>query len=65
MEKTKLQLYLPWLLALSSALHEVHLLCAPGSEQFSLAPCLPRAVVESPSLEGFKERVDVALQDMV
>jgi len=26
---------------------------------------LPRAVVESPSLEGFKTRVDVALQDMV
>jgi len=26
---------------------------------------LPRAVVESPSLEGFKKRVDVALQDMV
>jgi len=26
---------------------------------------LPRAVVESPSLEGFKRRVDVALQDMV
>ena len=26
---------------------------------------LPRAVVESPSLEGFKNRVDVALQDMV
>ena len=26
---------------------------------------LPRAVVESPSLEGFKKRVDVALGDMV
>jgi len=26
---------------------------------------LPRAVVESPSLEGFKQRVDVALWDMV
>jgi len=26
---------------------------------------LPRAVLESPSLEGFKHRVDVALQDMV
>jgi len=26
---------------------------------------LPRAKVESPSLEGFKNRVDVALQDMV
>jgi len=26
---------------------------------------LPRAVVESPSLEGFKKRVDVALWDMV
>ena len=26
---------------------------------------LPRVVVESPSLEGFKKRVDVALEDMV
>jgi len=26
---------------------------------------LPMALVESPSLEGFKNRVDVALQDMV
>jgi len=26
---------------------------------------LPRAVVESPSLEGFKNRVDVALWDTV
>jgi len=26
---------------------------------------LPRAVVESPSLEGFKKPVDVALVDMV
>ena len=26
---------------------------------------LPTAVVESPSLEGFKKRVDVALGDMV
>jgi len=26
---------------------------------------LPREVVESPSLEGFKKRVDVALQDTV
>jgi len=25
---------------------------------------LPKAVAESPSLEGFKNRVDVALQDM-
>jgi len=28
-------------------------------------PRLPRAVVESPSLEGFRKRVDVALRDMV
>jgi len=28
-------------------------------------PRLPRAVVEFPSLEGFKHRVDVALGDMV
>jgi len=28
-------------------------------------PRLPRAVVESPSLEGFKNRVDVAPGDMV
>jgi len=28
-------------------------------------PRLPRAVGESPSLEGFKHRVDVALGDMV
>jgi len=28
-------------------------------------PRLPRAVGESPSLEGFKNRVDVALGDMV
>jgi len=28
-------------------------------------PRLPRAVVESPSLDGFKHRVDVALGDMV
>jgi len=28
-------------------------------------PRLPRAVGESPSLEGFKSRVDVALGDMV
>ena len=28
-------------------------------------PRLPRAVVESPSLEGFKHRVDVALGDRV
>jgi len=28
-------------------------------------PRLPRAVVESPSLEGFKNHVDVALGDMV
>jgi len=27
-------------------------------------PRLPRAVVESPSLEGFKNHVDVALGDM-
>jgi len=26
---------------------------------------LPREVVESPSLEGFKKRVDMAVQDMV
>jgi len=26
---------------------------------------LPRELVETPSLEGFKKRVDVALQDMV
>ena len=26
---------------------------------------LPRAVVESPSLEGFKKLVDVAFQDML
>jgi len=26
---------------------------------------LPRAVVESPSLEGFKNHADVAVQDMV
>jgi len=26
---------------------------------------LPRALVESPSLEGFQKHVDVALQDMV
>jgi len=26
---------------------------------------LPREMVESPSLEGFKKHVDVALQDMV
>jgi len=28
-------------------------------------PRLPRAAVESPSLEGFKKRVDVALQGMI
>ena len=28
-------------------------------------PRLPRAVVESPSLEGFRKRVDVALRDTV
>ena len=28
-------------------------------------PRLPRAVGESPSLEGFRKRVDVALRDMV
>jgi len=28
-------------------------------------PRLPRAVGESPSLEGFKHRVDVALGDVV
>ena len=28
-------------------------------------PRLPMAVVESPSLEGFRNRVDVALGDMV
>jgi len=28
-------------------------------------PRLPRAVGESPSLEGFKHRLDVALGDMV
>jgi len=28
-------------------------------------PRLPGAVVQSPSLEGFKNRVDVALGDMV
>jgi len=28
-------------------------------------PRLPRAAVESPSLEGFKKRVGVALRDMV
>jgi len=26
---------------------------------------LPRAVVDSPSLEGFKKHVDIALRDMV
>jgi len=26
---------------------------------------LPRAAVESPSLEGFKKLVDMALQDMI
>jgi len=31
----------------------------------SLFNRLPRAVVESLSLEGFRKRVDVALQDMV
>jgi len=28
-------------------------------------PRLPRAVGESPSLEGFKKRVDVVLQDVI